>query len=122
LTASKESEKGTEAILSDNILRISDELVNQIDRTKKMVLVMIAAIVVGVPVSWHAASLLSGTPDSFRAVGYFTILVALVFVAVGVRQWILLSKWTERYKTYKELQQKVDAQLDFEGQAAGKTA
>jgi high-affinity Fe2+/Pb2+ permease len=97
---------------TENIFRITDELVRQVDKTKKMVIVMIVAIVVAVPVSWHVAPLL-GTSDNFRIVGYFTIAIAAIFIAIGVRQWLQLSKWTKRYKTYKELQKKVDKELDF---------
>ena len=61
-----EDERGTDDVLSENILRIADELVTQVDRTKKLVVIMIAAIIIGIPVSWHAASLLLGVPDSFR--------------------------------------------------------
>lgn len=110
----KDDRGGAEGILSENILRIADELVKQVDRSKKLVLVTIVAIVLGVPIAWHAAPLLTGTPANFMLVGYFTIAVALLFLAIGVRQWLVLSKWTERYKAYQELQRKVDAQLDFE--------
>jgi hypothetical protein len=117
LTSRRDSEEGhgTEDVLSENILRIADELVRQVDMTKKLVIVMIAAIVVGVPVSWHATVFFTGSPDNFRAVGYITILIALAFIAIGVRQWLVLSKWTGRYKAYQELQRKIDAKLDFEG-------
>jgi len=111
---SKDSDDGAEAVLSENILRIADELVEQVDRAKKLALVTIAVIVVGIPVAWHAAPLFTGTPDNFRLVGYMTIAVAIAFLALGVRQWMVLSKWTERYRAYKELQKKIDAQLDFE--------
>ncbi len=99
---------------SENIFRIADELVHQIDRTKKMIIIMILAIVVAVPVSWHVAPLLTNTPDSFRIVGYTTIAIAIAFLAIGVRQWLILSRWTKKYKTYKELQRKIDEKLDFE--------
>lgn len=117
-----EDEHGTDEVLSENILRIADELVEQVDRTKKLVVVMIAAIIVGVPVSWHAATLLTGTPDNFMVVGYITVIIAVAFLAIGARQWMVLSKWTERYKAYQELQKKIDAKLDFEESDATATA
>ena len=101
-----------------NILRIVDELVSQVDKTKKMVVIMIIAIVVGIPFSWHIAPLLTSV-SNFRLVGYATILIALLFLAVGVRQWLILSKWTNNYKRYKELQKKVDEKLDFEDSNRG---
>jgi hypothetical protein len=106
-----------EDVLGDNILRIADELVTQVERTKKYVLVMIIAVIVAVPVSWHVTPLFLGSPYNFRVAGIVTIFVALAFIAIGVRQWMALSKWTERYKAYKELQAKIDAKLDFEGTA-----
>ena len=78
-----------------------------------MVIIVIAAIVIGIPVAWHVAPLL-GQSDNFRIVGYFTIGLSAIFIALGVRQWTLLSKWTRRYRAYKELQKKVDEKLDFE--------
>ncbi len=115
-----DSKTEEEDILSDNILRIADELVSQVDKTKRFVIVMIVAVIVGIPVSWHVTPLLLGTPYNFRVAGIVTILVALTFIAVGIRQWMALSKWTERYKAYKELQAKIDAKLDFERAAAEK--
>lgn len=108
--------KGSEEedILGDNILRIAYELVGQVDRAKKYVIVMIVAVIVAIPLSWHVTPLLLGTPYNFRVAGIVTILIAIAFIAVGVRQWMMLSKWTERYKAYKELQARVDAELDFE--------
>jgi hypothetical protein len=41
-------------------------------------------------------------------------LVILAFAVVGIRQWIVLSKWTKKYKEYKELQKEVDKKFDFE--------
>jgi hypothetical protein len=37
-----------------------------------------------------------------------------LFIAVGVRQGLILSKWTSEYKKYKELQKRIDEKLDFE--------
>jgi Na+-driven multidrug efflux pump len=100
------------AVSSSNIFRITDELVRQVDRTKRMVLIMILVVIIGVPLSWHLAPFVKGIP--FSAVGYAAIGTAIVFVAIGVRQWSVLSKWTKRYESYKEMQKKIDEQLDFE--------
>ncbi len=109
-------ENGERGLSSENnIFRIADELVSQVDRTKKMVVIMIIAIIIAIPVSWHVAPLLTKSSGSnFRLVGYVTILIAALFLALGVRQWLVLSKWTRKYKTYKELQKKIDQKLDFE--------
>ena len=77
-----------EDILGDNILRIADELVGQVDKAKKYVITMIVAVIVAIPLSWHVTPLLLGTPYNFRVAGIVTILVAVAFVAVGVSQWM----------------------------------
>jgi high-affinity Fe2+/Pb2+ permease len=98
----------------NNILRITDELVHQVDRTKKMVVIMIAALVIAIPVSWHLAPIVTNSSvNDFHLFGYVTIGIAAIFLAVGVRQWLVLSKWTNNYKKYKELQRKIDEKLDF---------
>ena len=104
---------------ADNIFRIADELVGQVDKTKKYVVFMIIAIIVAIPVSWHVSPLLLGTPYNFMLAGIVTIVVAVAFLAIGVRQWITLSKWTKRFKAYQRLQKKIDEKLDFEGAGAG---
>ncbi|MGI0090520.1 MAG: hypothetical protein ACREBS_02315, partial [Nitrososphaerales archaeon] len=100
---------------NESILRITDELVRQVDRTKRLVLSMIIAVVVAIPVSWHLSPLLLRTSDDFAFAGYVTILIAAAFLGLGVRQWLVLSKWTKKYKKYKELQERIDRKLDFEG-------
>jgi hypothetical protein len=102
-------------VSAHNILRIADELVYQVDRTRKIVVIMIIALVIAIPVSWHVAPVLTKTPDSFMVAGYATIIIGAIFLGIGVRQWLLLSKWTRKYKTYKEMQRKVDEKLDFDG-------
>ena len=110
MTESKNTESD---VTSESILRIADELVRQVDITKKLVIIMIVAVIVGIPVSWHVTPYLLGTPYNFMLAGIVTIIIAAAFVAIGVRQSLVLSKWTERYKAYKELQAKIDAKLDF---------
>ncbi len=114
MTASDKKPESDDTSSSENIFRIADELVYQVDRTKKLVVIMIISIVIAVPVSWHVAPLLSNSITNFRVVGYVTIIIAALFLAIGVRQWLLLSKWTSKYKRYKELQKKIDEKLDFE--------
>jgi Na+-driven multidrug efflux pump len=117
-----ESKKSTESeVTSESILRIADELVRQVDRTKKLVIIMLIAVVVAIPISWHVTPYLLGTPYNFRVAGIATIFIALVFIAVGVRQWMVFSRWTERYKAYKELQARIDAKLDFEDEGPAET-
>jgi hypothetical protein len=109
----REAESGE--LSTQNILRIADELVKQVDRAKKLVLIMILGIIIAVPVSWHLAPLIKGV--GFSIIGYTAIGIALIFIGIGARQWSVLSKWTKRYKAYKQLQARIDKELDFEAKS-----
>jgi cell division protein FtsL len=116
-----------------NIFQIMDELVRQLNKTKKMFLIMIVSIVVVVPGTFIATFALAGGesfwdggpphdgpsdgPPSGAAFGIARAIVAVFVIAwivVGVRQWFILSKWTQRYELYKELQKKIDEKLDYD--------
>jgi hypothetical protein len=120
MTDENEKARGNENNLpsENNIFRITDELVYQVDRTKKMIILMIITLIIALPVLWHVAPIVSKSfSSSFEIAGYGTIILAIVFLVLGVRQWMILSKWTKRYKLYKELQKRVDDRLDFEKDA-----
>jgi hypothetical protein len=119
----------------ENIFRITDEIVDQLNKTKKMVILMIVSIVIVLPVT-HIITFAvigetvfdddggeggppfgnrsdGGPPDSpaFRIVQAVVIGTILFWIGVGIRQWFVLSKWTKKYKQYKQLQKKVDEKL-----------
>jgi protein-S-isoprenylcysteine O-methyltransferase Ste14 len=101
----------------NNLFRITDELVYQVDRSKKMILTMVVSLIIILPVFWHVAPIVSKSfAAPFTIAGYATVILAVAFAIIGVRQWKILSTWTSRYKMYKELQKKVDQELDFENQ------
>jgi hypothetical protein len=47
-----------------------------------------------------------------RVVQSIVIGTILVLTGIGVRQGFVLSKWMKKYKQYKELQKKLDEELD----------
>ncbi len=57
-----------------------------------------------------------GPPDSpaFGIARAIVIVFLLSWIAMGIRQWFVLSKWTQRYEIYKELQEKINQELDYE--------
>lgn len=112
---------------AENIFRIMDEIVYQLNKTKKMFLLMIISIVVVVPGTFIVTFALAGDtfwtgqphggpPDAFAFGIARAIVIAfiLAWIVIGVRQWFVLSKWTQRYEQYKELQKKVDEKLDYD--------
>lgn len=38
--------------------------------------------------------------------------ISLIWLGVGLRQWFVISKWSKKYKTFKEQQEKIDKNLD----------
>lgn len=124
----------------ENIFRITDEIVHHLNQTKKMVILMIVSIVIVLPVTHIITFALigetifsgegppprfddrsggdGGPPDSpaFRIVQAVVIGTILFWIGVGIRQWFVLSKWTKKYKQYKQLQKKIDEKLDYDRQ------
>jgi NADH:ubiquinone oxidoreductase subunit 5 (subunit L)/multisubunit Na+/H+ antiporter MnhA subunit len=115
----------------ENIFRITDEIVHQLNRTKKLIILMIVSIVVVLPATHIISFALigdtifddgnerppfdrsSGPPDSpgFRIVQAVVIGTVLFWLGIGIRQWFVFSKWTKKYKQYKELQKNIDEKL-----------
>jgi hypothetical protein len=114
----------------DNIFQIMDGIIAQLNRTKKMFIIMILTIMIIPPIAFAVTFALlgppfhfdtgdrGGPPDGFgpppqiAVARIVPILVSLVWLGIGIRQWFVLSKWSKRYGHYKELQDKVDAVLN----------
>ncbi len=119
---------------TQNIFQIMDEIVRHLNRTKKMFLIMIVSVVVVVPGTFivtfallGANSFWSGVPSdgpddsggppdesAFGLARGIVIAFLLAWIIIGIRQWFVLSKWTQRYEIYKELQKKIEKKLDYE--------
>lgn len=128
---SKDSNKPTQ-----NIFQIMDEIVRQLNRTKKMFLIMIVSVIVVVPLTFIITFALLGGPSfwsdgpppgrgpngdgrpldesAFGIARAVVIVFLLAWIVIGIRQWFVLSKWTQRYELYKELQRKINEKLDYE--------
>ena len=112
----------------ENLFQIMDGIILQLNRTKKMFIIMILTLMILPPISFVITFALLGPPIFFgggdgthpggfghgfglaRAV---PIVIFLIWLGIGIRQWFVLSKWTKKYERYKELQKKVDAKLDY---------
>jgi cell division protein FtsL len=121
---------------TQNIFQIMDEMVRQLNRTKKMFLIMIVSIIVVVPGTFIVTFALAGgssfwndggppwagppdgggPPDgsAFGIARAIVIVFVIAWIVIGIRQWFVLSKWTQRYEIYKELQKKIDEKLDYD--------
>ena len=111
---------------TQNIFQIMDEIVRQLNRTKKMFLIMIVSVVVVVPSTFIVTFTLLGGPSfwsgephdggppnesAFGIARAIVIVFLLAWIVIGIRQWFVLSKWTKKYKQYKDLQKKLDEKL-----------
>jgi hypothetical protein len=127
---------------TQNIFQIMDQIVNHLNNTKKMFLIMIVSVIIVVPLTFIVTFALigagpsfwndgppegggpddgngidgSGPPDgsAFGIARGIVIAFLLAWIIIGIRQWFVLSKWTQRYEIYKELQKKIDEKLDYD--------
>jgi hypothetical protein len=117
----------------DNIFEIMDGIIVQLNRTKKMFIIMILTLMIIPPVAFAVTFALLGPPlyfdtgsrggdtaDSFgpppqiAVARTIPILISLIWLGIGIRQWFVLSKWSKKYERYKELQKRVDQKLDYD--------
>jgi hypothetical protein len=128
---SKDSGRDKES--KENLFQIMDGIIDQLNVTKKIFIIMILTLMIIPPLSFVVTFALFGPPFPFEhsdrllherfgpqpqfghyfgIVRFLPFLISLVWLGIGIRQWFVLSKWTKRYEHYKELQRKIDQKLD----------
>jgi hypothetical protein len=116
----------------DNIFEIMDGIIAQLNKTKKMFIIMILTIMIIPPISFAVTFALVGPPFPFHDRGIASnsfgpnfnpvfgiarmipFLISIVWLGVGIWQWFVLSKWARRYERYKELKKSIDEKLSNE--------
>jgi len=116
----------------ENLFQIMDGIISQLNKTKKMFIIMILTLLILPPISFVITFALLGPPMFFGGAGMHPegfgpglwhgfglaravpILIFLIWLGIGIRQWFVLSKWTKKYERYKELQKKIDEKLDYD--------
>jgi len=116
----------------ENLFQIMDGIISQLNKTKKMFIIMILTLLILPPISFVITFALLGPPMFFGGAGMHPegfgpgfwhgfglaravpILIFLIWLGIGIRQWFVLSKWTKKYEHYKELQKKIDEKLDYD--------
>jgi hypothetical protein len=106
-----------------------DGIIHQLNRTKKMFIIMILTIMIIPPIAFAVTFALLGPPFPFHDTGgphdrfgpgfnpafgiarVVPFLISLIWLGIGIWQWFVLSKWTKKYERYKELQKKIDEKL-----------
>jgi hypothetical protein len=136
--SSKDNDKERDSRDNYNIFQIMDGIIAQLNRTKKMFIIMILTIMIIPPIAFAVTFALlgppfhfdtdsrRGPPDSFgpppqiAVARMVPIIVSLVWLGIGIWQWFVLSKWSKKYEHYKELQKRVDEKLDEDDDNKGK--
>jgi hypothetical protein len=129
-----ESDKTDKRDISrENIFQIMDAIIAQLNKTKKMFIIMILTIMIIPPIAFALTFALFGPPFHFDEGREFSegfgdaqhlppqialariipILVSIIWLGIGIRQWFVLSKWSKKYERYKELQKRIDTKLDY---------
>jgi energy-coupling factor transporter transmembrane protein EcfT len=119
MTDDDSSRKGT---AHENLPEMIDNVIRQLDFTRKIIIIMVLSFVIIVPIIAYIGLLSQST----AGVGvYITIIGGAVFLAwlgVGIRQWIVFSKWLRKFRLYKERQKELEDLLDFEKSDDGKSS
>jgi hypothetical protein len=100
----------------ENLLEILDNVIHQLDFIKKIVIIMALSFVIIVPIIAYLGLMSQTTAGVGKFIPIIGGAVFLVWLGVGIRQWIVFSKWTQKYRMYKEVQKKVEESLNFEEQ------
>lgn len=124
----------------ENVFKIMDGIIDQLNRTKRTFILMVITIMVVIPLTfaissavidrpfphggrppWMQDGFLEDRPEpaNFWAVRFIPFAIALIWLGVGIRQWLVLNKWTKKYEHYKELQKKLDEKLGDEDEEKG---
>jgi uncharacterized membrane protein len=119
MTDGGSSKKGT---AHENLPEMLDNVIRQLDFTRKIIIIMVLSFVIIVPIIAYIGLLSQST----AGVGvYITIIGGAVFLAwlgVGIRQWIVFSKWLRKFRLYKKRQKELEDLLDFEKSHEGKSS
>jgi hypothetical protein len=111
ITDGGSSKKGTPY---ENLPEMLDNVIRQLDFTRKIIIIMVLSFIIIVPIIAYIGFLSQRT----AGVGlYIPIIGGAVFLAwlgVGIRQWIVFSKWLRKFRLYKERQKELEDLLDFE--------
>lgn len=132
----KSSNNSSNSKPNENIFEIMDNILDQLNKTKKLFIIMLLTIMIIPPIAFAATFALFGPPfhveergadsrledqggrgplgfgSTFGIARTIPIIIVLVWLGVGIRQWFVLSKWSKKYQRYKELQKRIDAKLE----------
>jgi len=109
---------------TENLFKIMDEVINQLNVTKRMFIVMILTIMILPPLTLvisfaiadavtegHPWFFLRRDPWLFGIARNLPLIISVVSLGIGIRQWFILSSWAKRYQRFKDRQREVERKL-----------
>ncbi len=119
MTDGDSNKKGTEP---ENLPGMIDNVIRQLNFTRKIIIIMILSFVIIVPIIAYLGFLSQTTAGVGRYIVIIGGAVFLAWLGVGIRQWIVFSKWLRKFRLYKERQKELEDLLDFEKSDEGKNS
>jgi uncharacterized membrane protein len=119
MTDGGSSKKGT---AHENLPEMLDNVIRQLDFTRKVIIIMVLSFVIIVPIIAYIGFLSQSTAGVGRYIPIIGGAVFLAWLVVGIRQWIVFSKWLRNLRLYKERQKELEDLLDFEKSDEGKSS
>jgi hypothetical protein len=108
------TDRNKKGAMHENLLEILDNVIHQLDFTKKLIIIMVTSFFTVVPITAIVINVIANRSDLQFVIPLVTVLVFLVWFGVGIRQWVVFSKWKRKYQEYKTLQKRLEESLDFE--------
>jgi hypothetical protein len=119
MTDGGSSKKGT---AHENLPDMLDNVIRQLEFNRKMMIIMALSFVIVVPIIAYIGFLSQTTAGVGRYIVIIGGAVFLAWLGVGIRQWIVFSKWLRKFRLYKERQEELEDLLGFEKNDEGKSS
>ena len=119
MTNGGSSKKGT---AHENLPEMIDNIIRQLDFNRKIIIIMVLSFVIIVPIIAYIGILSQSTAGVGKFIPIIGGAVFLAWLGVGIRQWIVFSKWLRKFRLYKERQKELEDLLDFEKSHEGKSS
>jgi hypothetical protein len=108
------SPSSKEATGHENLPEMIDNIIRQLEFNRKIIIIMVLSFVIIVPIIAYIGILSQTTAGVGKFIPIIGGAVFLAWLGVGVRQWIVFSKWLQKFRLYKERQKELEDLLDFE--------
>jgi hypothetical protein len=110
------------ALWPENLPEMIDNAIRHLNFNRKIIIIMIVSFVIIVPIIARIGFLSQSTAGVGRYIPIIRGAVFLAWLGVGIRQWIVFSKWLRKFSLYKVRQKEPEDLLDFEKSNEGKSS